>query len=49
MNYLKVMREAVPGQALLKPITKALTALKRHAEQEVRLWIPGLRRIFQVA
>lgn len=41
-NYLKVMREAVAGEALLKPMAKALTTLERHAEQVVRRWISGL-------
>ncbi|WP_280565245.1 ISL3 family transposase [Chromohalobacter sp. 48-RD10] len=41
-NYLKVMREAVTGQALLKPMAKALTTLERHAEQVVRRWTSGL-------
>ncbi|MDI5921861.1 ISL3 family transposase [Halomonas sp. LR5S13] len=41
-NYLKVMREAVSGQALLKPMEKALTTLERHAEQVVRRWTSSL-------
>jgi len=41
-NYLKVMREAVTAQPLLKPMAKALTTLERHAEQVVRRWISGL-------
>uniref|UniRef100_UPI00143C5008 ISL3 family transposase n=1 Tax=Halomonas salinarum TaxID=1158993 RepID=UPI00143C5008 len=41
-NYLKVMREAVTDQPLLKPMAKALTTLERHAEQVVRRWISGL-------
>ena len=41
-NYLKVMREAISGQALLKPMAKALTSLERHAEQVVSRWISGL-------
>ncbi|SDM15907.1 Transposase, partial [Franzmannia pantelleriensis] len=41
-NYLNVMREAVTGQALLKPMAKALTTLERHAEQVVRRWMSGL-------
>ena len=41
-NYLKVMREAVTDQPLLKPMAKALTTLERHAEQVVRRWVSGL-------
>ncbi|MCG6658047.1 ISL3 family transposase [Halomonas campisalis] len=41
-NYLRVMREAVTDQPLLKPMAKALTTLERHAEQVVRRWISGL-------
>jgi transposase len=41
-NYLKVMREAVTDQPLLKPMAKALATLERHAEQVVRRWISGL-------
>lgn len=41
-NCLKVMREAVTGQALPKPKAKVLTTLERHTEQVVRRWISGL-------
>ncbi len=41
-NYLNVMREAVTGRPLLKPMTKALATLERHAEAVVRRWISGL-------
>ncbi|MFO8044397.1 MAG: ISL3 family transposase [Halomonas sp.] len=41
-NYLNVMREAVTGQPLLKPMAKALATLNRHAEQVVRRWLSGL-------
>lgn len=41
-NYLRVMREAVTDQPLLKPMAKALTTLEQHADQIVRRWISGL-------
>lgn len=41
-NYLKVMRRAVTGQVLLKPMAKALATLERHTEQVVRRWVSGL-------
>ena len=40
MNYLKVMREDVTGQALSKPMVQ--TTLDLHAEQVVTRWISGL-------
>ncbi len=42
MRGVKVIREAVTGQALLAPMAKPLTTLERHAEQVVRRWISGL-------
>ncbi|WP_024952753.1 ISL3 family transposase [Cobetia crustatorum] len=41
-NYLNVMREAVAGHTLLKPMAKALNTLERHADQVVRRWYSGL-------
>ena len=40
--YLRIMRQALVDQPLLKPMGKALATLERHAEHVVRRWISGL-------
>ena len=40
--FVKMMREAIADQPLLKPMLKALETLSRHAEHVVRRWISGL-------
>ena len=40
--FVKMMREAIADQPLLKPMLKALETLSRHAEHVVRRWVSGL-------